>query len=128
MHLQLISNISVNEGGLSIQNPRTNAITAYMSTTKRCLQCAHKGVWLGFNKPKPPQPPSIKLPYNNWNTSTNRTWQIFNNYIPTCTTISRNEPTTPQDYVFKASLNGTRKKRKEFSARQMNKRPYTVKK
>jgi hypothetical protein len=71
MHSQLISNISVNEGGLGNQNPRTNAITAYMATTKRCLQYAHEGVWLRFNKPKPPLPPFIKLLYNNWNTSTN---------------------------------------------------------
>ena len=42
-HSQLISNISINEGGLGIQNPRTNAITAYMTTTKRCLQYAHDG-------------------------------------------------------------------------------------
>jgi hypothetical protein len=90
-----------------------------MATTKRCLQYAHEGVWLGFNKPKPPLPPSIKLLYNNWNTSTNRTWQIFNKYIPTCTRIARNEPATPQDYVFKASLNGTREKMKEFRARQL---------
>lgn len=118
-HSQLISNISINEGGLGIQNPRTNAITAYMTTTKRCLQYAHDGVWLGFNKPKPCLPPSIKLLYSNWTTSQNRTWQIFNKYLPTCTTIARNEPTTAHDYVFKASLNGTREKMKEYCARQL---------
>jgi hypothetical protein len=34
VHSQFISNISVNEGGLGIQNLHTNAITAYMTTTK----------------------------------------------------------------------------------------------
>jgi hypothetical protein len=60
-HSQLISNISINKGGLGIQNPLTNAITAYMTTTKRCLQYAHDGIWLGFNKPKTPLPPSVVL-------------------------------------------------------------------
>jgi hypothetical protein len=91
-----------------------------MTITKRCLQYAHEGVWLGFNKPKQTLPPSIKLLYSNWTTSTrNRTWQIFNKYLPTCTMIARNKPTMPQDYVFQASLNGTCKKMKEYSARQL---------
>jgi hypothetical protein len=34
VHSQLISNISISRGGLGIQSPRTNAIIAYMSTTK----------------------------------------------------------------------------------------------
>lgn len=93
-----------------------------MTTTKRCLQYAHEGVWLGFNKPKPPLPPSVKFLYNNWHTSTNRTWQIFNKYLPTCTTIVRNEPTTPRDYVFKASLNGAREKMEKYSARQLKRK------
>jgi hypothetical protein len=33
--------------------------------------------------------------------------------------IARNEPTTPHDYVFQASLNGTCEKMKEYSARQL---------
>jgi hypothetical protein len=93
-----------------------------MTTTKKCLQYAHEGVWLGFNKPKPPLPPSMKLLYNNWHTSTNRTSQIFNKYLPTCTTIVRNQPTTPHDNVFKASLNGTREKMKEYSAQQLKRK------
>jgi hypothetical protein len=130
-HSQLISNKSINKGGLGIQNPCTNAITAYMTTTKHCLQYAHDRVWLGFNKPKPPLPPSIKLLYSNWPTSTNRTWQIFNKYLPTCTMIARTrkEPTTSHDYVFKASLNGTREKMKEFSAKQLKRKvspPYVL--
>ncbi|KAL7506974.1 hypothetical protein ACHAXN_005043 [Cyclotella atomus] len=37
-HAQLMANVSINEGGLGIQTPRTNTITAYMTTSKRCLQ------------------------------------------------------------------------------------------
>jgi hypothetical protein len=36
--------------------------------------------------------------------------------------IARNEPTTSHDYVFKASLNGTRKKMKEYSAKQLKRK------
>jgi hypothetical protein len=44
IYSQLISNISIQEGGLGIQSPRSNAITSYMTTTKRCLQYAKQGV------------------------------------------------------------------------------------
>jgi hypothetical protein len=47
IYSQLIANVAIQEGGLKIQSPRTNAITAYMTTAKRCLQYAQQGVWLG---------------------------------------------------------------------------------
>jgi hypothetical protein len=63
VYSQLISNISIQQGGLGIQSPRTNAIIAYMTTTKRCLQYVHQGVWLGFNKPRPLLPRTITSLY-----------------------------------------------------------------
>jgi hypothetical protein len=49
MHSQLISNISVNKGGLGIPNPRTNAITAYMATAPKdvSLICTQRSIaWI----------------------------------------------------------------------------------
>jgi hypothetical protein len=63
IYSQLISNISIKEGGLGIQNPRTNTITAYMTTGKRCLQYAQQGMWLGDNKPRPLLPTPITILY-----------------------------------------------------------------
>jgi hypothetical protein len=88
VHAQLISNISIAQGGLGIQSPRTNAITAYMSTTKRCIQYIHQGVWLGFNKPRPQLPPPIQVLYNDWESSNSRTWLIFWKYLKAFNDIS----------------------------------------
>ena len=59
IYSQLIANISINKGGIGIQSARTNAITSYMTTTKRCLQYAQQGVWLGLKKPRPILPTPI---------------------------------------------------------------------
>ena len=40
VYSQVMTGMSVNEGDLGIQNPRNNAITSYMTTTKQCLQYA----------------------------------------------------------------------------------------
>jgi hypothetical protein len=74
IYSQLISNIPIQEGGLGIQSPHTNAITAYMTTSKRCLQHAQQGVWLGHNKPRPLLPTPITILYQDWESSQNRTW------------------------------------------------------
>ena len=65
-HSLIISNLSINQGGLGIQHPRGNAITSYMMSSKRCLQYTHEGVWLGPNKPRPMLPNSITSLYTNW--------------------------------------------------------------
>jgi hypothetical protein len=77
IYSQLIANISIQEGGLGIQSPRTNTITSYMTTTKRCLQYAQQGVRLGLNKPRPILPTPITLLYQQWESSQNRSWLIF---------------------------------------------------
>jgi hypothetical protein len=81
IYSQLIANISIQEGGLGIQSPRTNAITSYMTTTKRCLQYAHQGAWLGLNKPRPILLTPITLLYQQWKSSQNQSWLIFRKYL-----------------------------------------------
>jgi hypothetical protein len=78
-----MENISIKEGGLGIQNPRTNAINTYMTTSKRCLQYTQEGVWLGFNENGREFPPAIKFLYEDWDRSHNRSWVIFRNYLDT---------------------------------------------
>jgi hypothetical protein len=119
VYSQLISNISIQQGGLGMQSPRTNAIIAYMTTTKRCLQYVHQGVWLGFNKPRPLLPPTITSLYEDWESSTNRTWEIFRKYLKTFNSVSLEHPDTDNDYIFKASLNGSKDKMKEYAAKQL---------
>ena len=118
-HSQLISNISIQEGGLGIKTPRTCAINAYMSNCKRCLQYNTQGVWLGFNKPRPQLPTPIKILYNEWETSNSRTWVIFRKYLHTFNNITVHEPQNSTDYVFKASLNSAREKVTQYSSNQI---------
>jgi hypothetical protein len=116
-----MANISIKEGGLGIQNPRTNAINVYMTTSKRCLQYAQEGVWLGFNKTRPQFPPAIKSLYDDWDSSKSRSWIIFRKYLDTFNNVPVNLPESPTDYIYKASLNGSREKIKQFSSQQVKK-------
>jgi hypothetical protein len=112
-HAQIMANISIKEGGLGIQNPCTNAITTYMTMTKSCLQYAQEGFWLGFNKNRPQFLPTVKLLYQDWESSQNRSWVIFRKYLHSFNNISVNRPESPTTYIYKASLNASRKKMKE---------------
>ena len=119
-HAQLMSSISIKQGGLGIQNPRSNAIISFMSTSKRCLQYCNQGVWLGFNRPRPLLPTSIRLLYQDWESSDNRSWQIFRKYLPVFNSIAtKGRHESPTDYIYKSSLNGARDKAKEYASRHI---------
>ena len=118
-HSQLISNLTIQEGGLGIKTPRTCAISAYMSHCKRCLQYSEQGVWLGFNQNRPQLPPQIKLLYQDWEHSQSRTWVIFRKYLETFNNISVHDPKSIEDYIFKASLNNSRERISQYNARQI---------
>jgi hypothetical protein len=119
LHAQLMSNISVNKGGLGIQTPLTNTITSYMTNSKCCLQYARDGVWLSFNKTHPQFPPATKLLYNDWESYSNQPWTIFRKYLPTFNETAIYQPDSHTDYIYKASLNGSREEMKEHSSRQL---------
>jgi hypothetical protein len=89
-HAQLMSNILINGGG--------HAITSYMKNSKRCL---------GFNKTRPQFPLAIKLLYNDWESSTNRSWTIFRKYLPTFNETAIAHSDSHANYIYKASLNGS---------------------
>eukprot|EP00956_Cyclotella_meneghiniana_P043801 scaffold288090_cov76-Cyclotella_meneghiniana.AAC.3 len=122
-HSHIIANMSIKQGGLGLQHPRTNAISSYMSTTKRCLQYAHQGVWLGFNKSRPILPDSIHILYLDWETSNDRTWTIFRKYMHDFTSICCTQAHSHLDYVFNfnTSINKSRETIKEHAAIKMRK-------
>ena len=120
-HSHIIANMAIKQGGLGLQHPRTNAISAYMSTTKRCLQYAHQGVWLGFNKNRPILPDSIRCLYLDWETSNDRTWKIFRKYMHDFTSICCSQAHSHLDYVFNTSINKSRETIKEHAAIKMRK-------
>jgi hypothetical protein len=49
---------------------------------------------------------------------------IFRKYLNTFNNVTVHQPDSDHDYVFKASLNGSRKKMKEYSARQLKKKMH----
>jgi hypothetical protein len=120
-HAHIIASMSINQGGLGLRNPRGNAITTYMTSSKRCLQYAFEGVWLGRDKPRPILPESITSLYTPWETDACRSWTIFRKFLPTFSTMACADATSPSDYIFKASLNGSSEKAKEVSSKMMKK-------
>lgn len=116
---QIITNLSLRQGGLGLQHPRANAISSFMTSTKRCLQYTHQGVWLGFNKPRPFLPHSITSLFNEWESSDSKHWVIFRKYLDTFAEICYQDAEDPSDFIFKASLNGCREKAKEFASEQI---------
>ena len=116
---QVIATMSVKQGGLAIQSPRTNAIISFMSTTKRCLQYVQQGIWLGEYKPRPLLPRAVTILYDDWQTSNNRMWKIFNKYLPDFNNLTK-RPESPTHYVFKTSVNASREKAKEFASDRLH--------
>jgi hypothetical protein len=116
-HAHVISNISINQGGLGLNHPRLHAITSFMLSTKRSLQYSQCGVWLGHHTPPPRLPTSITTLYANWETSNLQIWQIFRQYLPRYNQICCHSPETDTDFIFKTSLNVSREKAREFTSR-----------
>lgn len=113
--------MSVNEGGLGLQHPRTTAISSYMMSTKRSLQYAQEGVWLGMNRERPMLPTQITRLYKNWEQDEAKTWVIFRKYLSVFTEICFQNADSPHDFINKASMNGSREKAKDYSSRMMRK-------
>jgi hypothetical protein len=62
---ELICTIAVKNGGLGLQHPRSNAIPAFILTTKRCISYATTGVYVGNHRPKVKLPDNITALYSN---------------------------------------------------------------
>jgi hypothetical protein len=101
-HAHIIASMSINQGGLGLQNPRGNAITTYMTSSKRCLQYTFEGVWLGRDKPRPLLPQSITSLYTPWKTDACRTWTIFRKFLPTFSTMRMRRCQIPRRLHFQS--------------------------
>ena len=77
---QLLSTISVNNGGLGISHPRAVAIPNFVLSIRRCLQSAIEGVWVGHTHDNVKLPKTITDLYKGWETSTSKIFRIFNRY------------------------------------------------
>jgi hypothetical protein len=64
----------------------------------------------------------ITLLFQQWESSQNRSWLIFQKYLCVFNNVTVHQPESDKDYVFKASLNGSSEKMKEYSARQLKKK------
>jgi hypothetical protein len=72
-------------------------------------------------KAKPANPNHTPL-YQQWESSQNKSWLIFRKYLNTFNNVTVHQPDSDHDYVFKAYLNSSREKMKEYSARQLKKK------
>ena len=91
-----------------------------MMSRKRGLQYATEGVWLGRNKAHPLLPPHIRALYQPWESSSSqKTWAIFNKYLPSFTAICAERSTKTTDFIFNISLNNKREKAKQFASKMI---------
>ena len=86
------------------------------------MQYAHHGVWLGMNQDRPMLPESMTSLYKDWETSNTRTWAIFRKYLPVYSEICYKDTQSPTDFIYKASMNGSREKAKDHASRLMKKK------
>eukprot|EP00956_Cyclotella_meneghiniana_P041000 scaffold211404_cov36-Cyclotella_meneghiniana.AAC.3 len=125
-HAEIITSMSIKSGGLGLQHPRTCAVTHFMLTMKRCLQYCQDGVWLGFNKPRVPLPPSITSLFDHWDTSNTRVMRNFRHYVNDFAEVCAGSADATIEFIFDTSINKCRETMKEHAS-QMT-RTYTLEK
>eukprot|EP00956_Cyclotella_meneghiniana_P014656 scaffold22074_cov39-Cyclotella_meneghiniana.AAC.1 len=125
-HAEIITSVSIKSGGLGLQHPRTSAVTHFMLTMKRCLQYCQDGVWLGFNKPRVPLPPSITSLFDQWDTSTTRVMKNFQHYVSDFAEVCTGSPDATNEFIFDTSINKCRETMKEHASKMT--RSYTLEK
>ncbi len=75
-----LSGVPTTQGGLGIQHPIHCAIPTFILTTKRCVQYASSGIWVGQNRDTYQLPTTFTQLYDDWDTSTAKTFRIFQKY------------------------------------------------
>jgi hypothetical protein len=121
-HSLLISSMATRAGGLGIQNPTSSAIPTLILTTKRNIQYATEGVWIGDTMPVVPLPPAITALYSNWKTSSFRLFTLFRKYSPEiCDICVKSTNTTGNTdkmdfFIYQSSLNTCRERIKMAAA------------
>jgi len=117
-HTTLISSISTSNGGLGIQHPQSTAIPAFILSTRRVLQYATNGVWIGDTLPPVQLPSSITCLFNEWRTSSAITFQHFRRYANDISNICINTDDADKlnTFMTSTSINLCRERIKVESA------------
>jgi len=115
---QLISQMAVAKGGLGIQHPRSNAIPMMILATKRLIQYAAEGIYLGPTVPQHKLPSTITNIYKNWKTSPSKIFRFSRKYQEDICNVCVSEQVDNHMYFFmeKSSLNTRRKKNQYISS------------
>ena len=119
VHAQLIATMSSNLGGLGLQHPRCTAIPAAILTTKRCLEYAREGVWIGAVDTPVRLPHCITHLYENWRSSNAApTFQLFNRYAPAMADIciKQDAVDTLSQFIYKTSPKLCKERLKDHAA------------
>ena len=114
-HAYLISILSTSQGGLGLLTPTTSAVPTFMLTSRKCIQYAVNGVWIGRTQPPIPLPDNITSFYNNWKTSTLTPFLFFWKYLPSMvdTCVHTMEDDNTNFFLYHSSLNTCRQRIKE---------------
>jgi hypothetical protein len=129
-HSHLISTMATARGGLGIQHPRNAAIPTFILTTRRNLQFANDGIWMGDTLDKAILPNQIKSLYIDWKSSQAHTFQIFRKYYTQIANISVSPLVDDVEEFFlnKSSLNTCRERVKiEAASRTKTLLEHTLK-
>lgn len=92
-HAQLIASMASSSGGIGLQHPRCNAIPATILATKRCLEYASRGVWVGATSAPVELPSNITSLYESWQSSPAATFRIFKKYAGDMASLCASEKT-----------------------------------
>ena len=111
-HALLIASMSTTRGGLGIPHPRSTSIPTFMLTTRRCLQYATDGIWIGLTDPTIPLPHTITRLYSDWRSSSSHTFQVFAKYLPDIanTCVSEQVADRVEFFLHKSSINTCRER------------------
>ena len=111
-HALLIASMSTSTGGLGFQHPRSSAIPSFMLTTRRCIQYATDGVWIGHTSTPVTLPSYITSLYSDWESSSTHTFQVFRKYLDPIVSICVSEQVDDPLHFFmtKSSINTCRER------------------
>ena len=79
-HVQVITSMSTSGGGLGFPHPRSSAIPSFVLTTRRAIQYALSGIFIGRTAPLAQLTPQLRNLYKDWQTSSSATFTRFRRY------------------------------------------------
>ena len=111
-HAHLIATMSTSTGGLGLPHPRCSAIPSLILSTRRAIQYATKGIYIGKTHRLYKLPATISRLYENWRTSSAPTFTVFRKYSQDIANICVSEQmeNSFDFFLYKSSLNTCRER------------------